>query len=333
MTREGAGHPAPSTAAPRDPVPGRPPRAVTARVADTRYLAPGVAATVLEAPDIAATAAPLQFVQVGLPAGGSCGAAVPGRPFLRRPFSIYDADPATGRLTIVYGIVGPGTALLAGLAPGATVELLGPLGRPVPVPTSPPPRGGAPGPDAPLWLVAWSWQAVALRFLAARAVAAGVAVTALLAAEGEVARVLAGVWAPLAPPAPADRPGELAGLARAGGLHGHLAVVPPAELPALLAAALDGNGATAVAGAARPALAGPGTGPRLFAVGPRPFLRQVQRIVRDRPVDAFLVVDAYMPCGYGACLACAVPVRDGAGTRYALACTEGRWFAAGEVIL
>ncbi|HEY8395125.1 MAG TPA: hypothetical protein VIK92_10040 [Thermaerobacter sp.] len=319
-----------------------PPLAMTARVTARRSLAPGIVATTLEAPAIAAAAAPLQFVQVGLPAAGAGCGSVPGRPFLGRPFSIYDADAGSGRLTIVYRVVGPGTEMLAGLEPGATVQLLGPLGRPVPV--APPGAAGPSGLTGPLWLVAWSWQVAAFRLLAARAVAAGIPVTVLLAAEGEAARLLAADWAPLVPPAPAARPGEQPGLDLGGELRGHLAIVPPAQLPSLLAAALDrdGSGGNGTSGATAPFLDGaaasatPGAGgrcPRLFAAGPRPFLQQVQRIVRGRPVDAFLVVNAYMPCGYGACLGCAVPVRDGAGTRYVRACREGRWFAAGEVIL
>ncbi|PZN13156.1 MAG: hypothetical protein DIU69_01280, partial [Bacillota bacterium] len=318
-----------------------PPLATTARVTGRRSLAPGIVATTLEAPEIAAAAAPLQFVQVRLPAGGGGYGSVPGRPFLGRPFSIYDADAGSGRLTIVYRVVGPGTEILAGLEPGATVELLGPLGRPVPVVPSRP--GAPPALAGPLWLVAWSWKVAVFRLLAVRALAAGIPVTVLLAAEGEAARVLAADWAPLVPPAPGARPGEPPGL-DPGEVGGHLAIVPPAQLPSFLAAALDrddtgGNGMSGVTdpsldGAAGFATTGAGSQrPRLFAAGPRPFLQQVQRIVRKHPVDAFLVVDAYMPCGYGACLGCAVPVRDGAGTRYVRACREGRWFAAGEVIL
>ncbi len=48
---------------------------------------------------------------------------------LRRPFSIHDTDPAGGTVTVVYKVVGRGTAALSELAPGAGIDAMGPLGR------------------------------------------------------------------------------------------------------------------------------------------------------------------------------------------------------------
>ena len=48
---------------------------------------------------------------------------------LRRPFSIHDTDIAAGTVTVVYKVVGRGTAALSELAPGNAVDALGPLGR------------------------------------------------------------------------------------------------------------------------------------------------------------------------------------------------------------
>ena len=48
---------------------------------------------------------------------------------LRRPFSIHDTDIAAGTVTVVYKVVGRGTAALSELAPGSAVDALGPLGR------------------------------------------------------------------------------------------------------------------------------------------------------------------------------------------------------------
>ena len=50
-------------------------------------------------------------------------------PFFRRPMSIYRIDKARGRLEFLYKIVGRGTATLAGLTPGNTLNIFGPLGR------------------------------------------------------------------------------------------------------------------------------------------------------------------------------------------------------------
>ena len=76
----------------------------------------------LHAPEIAASAQPGQFMHVKLP-------GLEHR-ILRRPFSICDADLATGMITIVYKVVGEGTAHLATIQKAGTVfNLLGPLGK------------------------------------------------------------------------------------------------------------------------------------------------------------------------------------------------------------
>lgn len=75
---------------------------------------------VLSAPQIAAQAQPGQFVMV------ACGPTLD--PLLRRPFSIHRC-PGDGSLHLLIKIVGKGSELLAGLAAGAPLDLLGPLGR------------------------------------------------------------------------------------------------------------------------------------------------------------------------------------------------------------
>ncbi|MCK8785987.1 dihydroorotate dehydrogenase electron transfer subunit [Roseomonas sp. NAR14] len=82
---------------------------------------------VVSCSELAATAAPGQFYQLLCPAppGTPAGAA----PFLRRPMSLYGADPARRRVEFLYKVTGLGTRGLATLAPGDTMQLLGPLGR------------------------------------------------------------------------------------------------------------------------------------------------------------------------------------------------------------
>ena len=78
----------------------------------------------LACPGLARRAAPGQFVHVRV---GRAGDLV-----LRRPISI--ADVRDGGLRLVFRVVGRGTALLAQARKGETLDLLGPLGRPAPVP-------------------------------------------------------------------------------------------------------------------------------------------------------------------------------------------------------
>jgi len=91
-----------------------------------------------QAPRIARLAKPGQFVNILVPSPGF-GYRVHdrwpppmegSRPFLlRRPFSIYDADPDAGEIGVLVRVVGEGTRALSRLAVGERVKVLGPLGR------------------------------------------------------------------------------------------------------------------------------------------------------------------------------------------------------------
>lgn len=76
----------------------------------------------LEAPEITRTAGPGQFIQVRASTGVY--------PFLNRPLSIAGVD--TDRLLVVFKIRGRGTRILSEKSEGDAVNLIGPLGRPVP---------------------------------------------------------------------------------------------------------------------------------------------------------------------------------------------------------
>lgn len=91
----------------------------SARIISNTNIARDVYELVLKT-DIAKEAKPGQFVQVDVP---GC--------FLRRPISICDVQG--DELTLVFKVVGEGTAIMAGLQPGRTISLLGPLGTGFPV--------------------------------------------------------------------------------------------------------------------------------------------------------------------------------------------------------
>ena len=80
---------------------------------------PGYRFLELEAPRLADALAPGQFVHVRVPGLEPTA--------LRRPFSVFDADG--GRVTLLYKVVGRGTAALARAQVGDAVEVLGPLGH------------------------------------------------------------------------------------------------------------------------------------------------------------------------------------------------------------
>jgi dihydroorotate dehydrogenase electron transfer subunit len=72
---------------------------------------------------LAATAQPGQFYQL------LCPASAADAPYLRRPMSLYGADPAARHVEFLYKVTGAGTRGLATLTPGDAMQLLGPLGR------------------------------------------------------------------------------------------------------------------------------------------------------------------------------------------------------------
>jgi len=114
----------------------------------------------LDAPDVADAAEPGQFVAFAV--GGPTSAML-----LRRSIAI--AGIGEGRVTVVVSPHGPGSTWLAGLRPGDDVDVLGPLGRPFPLPP----------PGTPALLVGGGYGAAALVGLAAELRAAGSAVAAV----------------------------------------------------------------------------------------------------------------------------------------------------------
>lgn len=77
-------------------------------------------------PEIAKKAKPGQFVHV-----------LPGStmdPLLRRPISLHGIDPAKGTVSLLYRVVGRGTEMISELPAGASIDIMGPLGKGFDVP-------------------------------------------------------------------------------------------------------------------------------------------------------------------------------------------------------
>ena len=128
---------------------------VTAEVIATRRVGAYQHVTFV-APGIAELARPGQFVALSVGGDGSAH-------LLRRCFSIHKVSPSGtygGTVDLVVSAVGPGTRWLTGLKAHDTTDMVGPLGRPFPLPKEPVPTvlvGGGYG-SAPLF-----WLADALR--------------------------------------------------------------------------------------------------------------------------------------------------------------------------
>lgn len=79
----------------------------------------------LRAPRIAALVQPGQFVFLRCTEGTA--------PLLRRPLSICRLDAAKGTIGLLVKIVGQGTRIISQYQPGATVDMMGPIGTAFPV--------------------------------------------------------------------------------------------------------------------------------------------------------------------------------------------------------
>ena len=207
-----------------------------------------------------------------------------------RPFSILAGDGHA--ISLLYRVVGRGTAAMAALAPGASLQVLGPLGVAFPAPE--PGRtavllgGGVGLPPVFAWRERWG-RTGDLAYFGARD-------------GGEVPwAMLGGDWR-----VSVDR----------------AASVPPEQrvftgvVTALAAGDPDLNSAGRAV---------------VYACGPGPLLSSAARLARTRGWDCWVSLEEHMGCGYGVCKGCVVPLVDEGRTRNATCCFEGPVFDAARL--
>ncbi|MBF0425498.1 MAG: dihydroorotate dehydrogenase electron transfer subunit [Magnetococcales bacterium] len=272
----------------------------------------------LEAPQVAASARPGQFVHL------VCGPDLT----LPRPFSIFDADPAAGTIEILYRVVGIGTGRMTAWRKGTRITLTGPVGRPFAPIT----------PNAHFLLLAGGIGLAPLYFLARRARVAGAAVTLLLGTES--APAFATTQSRLALPGVPIAAGLALALLEEQGVLTRLAALHGAA----------GYFSGFVTDLARAYLAHidpiTRTGLRVCACGPTPMLKATTRLLSTFGLEGELSLEAHMACGFGGCAGCAVPIyREGKmatathestkeqsrAWHYQRACVDGPVFAATQV--
>src|SRR3989338_8935434 len=93
-----------------------------ARILSNKKIAQGHYKMVLNAPDIARTVQPGQFVHVRCTSNNE--------PLLRRQFSIYRVRDKKKVIEILYKIIGKGTAILSKRCKDEELDIIGPLGTP-----------------------------------------------------------------------------------------------------------------------------------------------------------------------------------------------------------
>ena len=249
---------------------------------------------VLDAPDIAQTAAPGQFVAIAV--GGVQSAML-----LRRCFSLSMADPAKGTIEIMIAVRGPGSEWLSRRKAGQRLDLTGPLGHPFPAPAG---RGTS---ASHCVLVGGGYGAAPMVWWARDLRWRGYAVSVVLGA-GDA--------------------GRLAGVEQAQALGVPVYVTTDDGSAGIVGKVTDAL-QTAIAdpvGASAPQV-------EVYACGPMPMLRAVTVVgttigsAGERPVKVWCAVEESMACGIGVCMTCVIPVAGEQGlTRMARTCVEGPVF-------
>ena len=260
----------------------------------------------LRAPKCAAAATPGSFAHL------TCDPLLP----MRRPLSIMRADAKAGWIDILYKIVGPGLEALSTQPQGATISVMGPIGK-----------GFVPSPGRPRTLL----------------VGGGVGIPPMVfLAESLKARrdvrwsplVLMGSEIPfpfqprpstiLVPGLPADVigcmplledwgvPSRLATLAGFAGCYDGYVT----DLAADWLGSLDSAARAEV---------------EVFACGPTPMLQAVAKVARRFGAPCQVSLEEFMACAVGGCAGCAVPVVTEGGIAMKRVCVDGPVFDANAV--
>ncbi len=212
-------------------------------------------------------------------------------PLLRTPLSMHDCDPAQGTLTLLYQTVGTSTRMLSRLQAGTEVDVLGPLGHGFVLPEH--------GERGSAILLAGGIGVAPLLFLARELVKKHIDTSLLFGARS--AADLVGI-------ADFEQIGVTVTCCTNDGSQG-----------------ISGNVIDLLDNYLQSHVAG-----RVFACGPIPMLKALQGLAKQRDLAAQLSLEAYMACGLGACLGCAVAVPGGG---FAHVCTDGPVFKESEVEL
>jgi len=226
-----------------------------------QHFSPGLYSATFDCGALASSIAPGQFVML----------EVPGRvrPYLRRAYSVADADPRRGEVELLVKTIGPGTAALEALARGERVRMLGPLGNGFSVAglergaRAAIVAGGIGAAPFPLLLRALAGAGIRADFyFGGRAAADLTLVTRFEASVG----------------------GDIF-LSTDDGSRGERGRVTD-----LFAREAAGRSYT-----------------RVYACGPMPMFAALARVVEGLGVASEFSTEAEMGCGFGACLACVIP--------------------------
>ncbi|MBU0758791.1 MAG: dihydroorotate dehydrogenase electron transfer subunit [Candidatus Omnitrophica bacterium] len=242
---------------------------IKARILSNKEIAPGYFKMALDAPYIAKTAKPGQFVQVRCSDGFD--------PLLRRPLSIHrlkaqgsprlrSGQARLKGIEILYEVVGKGTKILSEKKDGNLVDILGPLGNGFTLPT-------ALNLEPSAILVAGGIGVAPLVFLAEELAKKKIDTVVFIGARTKKFILCAKDFKKL---------GAGLQIATDDGSRGYKGFV--SRLLKLRA------------------------GTKVYACGPRPMLECIAGMCIKENVECEVSLEEKMACGMGACLGCAVKV-------------------------
>lgn len=250
--------------------------------------APGVYVIDFFAPDLARAARPGQFLHI------RCGDGQD--PLLRRPISIHAVDRQNGLVSIMFHVVGRGTALLAQRKEGY-IDVMGPLGRGFAIN-----QGYVNCKNKSIMVMGGGIGVAPLYFLLQELV--------LL----DDARIIVLLGAKNAEQLLIHEKTKQLGLTTyvatddsSAGYQGVVTDLISEELRQEIGFA--------------------------YACGPVPMLKALCSLLNEIGVPGEVSVEERMACGVGACLSCVCRVKDAKGIEnYRHACVDGPVFSVGEVV-
>ena len=272
-------------------------------VIKNQVIAPGYFLMEIESPEIAGEAQPGQFVMIKTRDGLE--------PLLRRPLSLHRISSTS--IELLYQVIGKGTRSLSRTRPGEFLDLLGPLGKPFPLSTSP---------SGTILLVA-----------------GGIGIAPLLALAEQMAKSSKFL------PAPRLRQAGKGQRSRAPLkiylLYGaknksNLVRIKDFQKLGIDVKTITEDGSTGQKGLATDLLrkflvSSPGQISAVYACGPRPMLKSVAHLMKNKKIPVYLSLEEMMACGMGACLGCSVRAK-GKEIHYLRVCQDGPVFLAEDII-
>ena len=218
-------------------------------------------------------------------------------PLLRRPISIFDADPKTGTIDLIYKVMGEGTEHLSKVRSGASLDSLGPLGSTFQVPNS----------AKTVYLVGGGVGIPPLYFLAKKLKKnSRVKTEVFLGARTKAWVICAADFKKLGVPVHA---------ATDDGSLGHRGSVVDL-LKTVIAKQSHPNS-------------------MIYICGPTAMMRAAAAATRQFNIPAQVSLEERMGCAMGVCMGCVVEVNSepvGSHARFQRVCTEGPVFDSEEVV-